>query len=653
MLTGLAPRSDWTPPVGPLPHLANTDVAIDTEVHDEGLANEQGPGWATGRGKLVGVSVAWAGGAIYVPVRHPETENRPMEEVAEWIEGLLRRCRCHFFNMPYDMGWLSASGVDVWPERAEDGQAMAVMIDENWDSYSLDSCCARAGLPGKDESLLEKAAEAYGIPRKHGSVKHGLWRLPARYVGPYAEQDAVATLRLCKALWPTIETERLEEAYRTEIDLMQVTHHMRRRGIRVSREAAKLAQERVRAEVKNTLAQIDAPPGWHRSTVTIDDLRSPAKLADIFDAEGVQYPRTAKTQQPSFTKEWLAVQTTPVAALVRRARQLEDVAEKFIGNYIIDHIHVGKIHAEIHQLRGETGGAKTMRLSYSNPPLQQMPSRDPELAPIVRGMFFPEEGELWGAPDYSQQEPRLYVHYAHLCVQAAKKLNIRMNGTEEAIAYYRDKGNDADFHQMMADVTGLPRRTAKDINLGVFYRMGADKFSAQTRIPLEQAEALFEQYHANAPWIRGLAQYAEARAHTMGYIRMIDGARRHYPLWQPRKDREAGGFARRADAEARWPGRPLERAFAYQAGNSLIQGSAARQTKMAMVACFRAGHTPLVQMHDELDFSFGSLKQALEVEEIMRTIVNLVVPIKVDLEFGTSWGNAKNKDWEATRRMAA
>jgi len=636
------PKSLWVPPTGNLPDLRGLEIGLDTETKDGGLDKEKGPGWVYNDGYLLGVSVAWNNQSIYVPIRHPDTENRELGSVICWVEDLLRNNRVVFFNIMYDMGWLLAEGCKVWPEKADDAGTMARLLDEDWPTYNLDDCCAREGFPGKDERLLDDAAAAFGIVKRDGSIKHGLWKIPARYVGPYAEQDAVATLQLGRHLRNKIQDEHLEQSYKTEMALVPVLHKMRERGIRISTKAGEKARADIRVMTQEELKKIKNP--WRRTT-TIDDLRSPTSLAQIFDLEGISYPRTLKTRQPSFTKEWLESNNSDLAGYVRKARQLEDLGEKFIGNYILGFEHRGRIHAEIKQL-----GAKTTRFSYANPPLQQMPSRDPELAPIIRGLFYPEDGEIWGAPDYSQQEPRLSVHYAHVSAKHAQKLGIRMDGTEDAIAYYRDKGPDADFHQMVAEMTGKPRRVAKDINLGLFYRMGIEKLARSLGISVADGEILMEDYHGRVPWVRGLAQFCERRAKDFGFIRMIDGTRRHFNLWQPKKGRESGSFARWEQALARWPNQPLERAFAYQAMNGLIQGSAARQTKMAMVECYKVGYIPLVQMHDELDFSFGRYKDALEVNEIMTNVVKLHVPVRVDLEFGTNWGNAK-KTWDQVIAM--
>jgi DNA polymerase I-like protein with 3'-5' exonuclease and polymerase domains len=632
------PSSDWRPPTH-LPSLRGVDVGLDTETRDNGLARGRGPGWVYRDGYIIGVSVAWddassPGGvaSIYVPVRHPDTENRDIGEVIVWVEDILRHCRVHFFNISYDMGWLFAEGCTVWPERSEDGAAMAFVADENHQEYSLDACCSRAGIPGKDETLLREAAAALGVQPLNGSVRHGLYRLPARYVGPYAAADAAASLTLCRRLQPTLEAEGTVGAYRTEMDLFPCTNAMRWRGIRVSTEAAERAQVTVRGMLRDTLDSIDTP--WQRRP-TLDDLRSPGRLAQIFDAEGVPYPRTPKTNEPSFQAKWLEQLAHPVGKKIRRARQLGDLDEKFLGTYILDYEHRGRIHAEIRQLR-----AVTHRFAYSDPPLQQTPSRDEILAPLVRNVFLPEDGELWLAADFKGQEPRLVTHFAYLSRKDAKKYGIDMGDIDAVVNYYRTDPNP-DFHTLGAKMMGVSRKEAKDWNQGMTYRMGAEKLAGHLNISHEEAEDIWNLYHRTIPHISGLARYAERKAQDRGYVKMIDGARRHYSLWQPKKGRESGGFAFRSAAEQRWPNQPLERAFAYQAGNSLSQGSAARQIKRSMVAMYQAGHLPSLQMHDEVCKSVTSARECRDIGGLMMDAVRLVIPVTVDLEVGPTWGKAK------------
>lgn len=645
---GRPPIALWTPPVGALPRIRGARVAIDTETKDGGFDKGRGPGWVYRDGYILGVSVAWrppghrgAPLSIYVPVKHPDTENRDIRDVIEWIEDIIRHNDIVMFNTVYDMGWLRIEGLSCWPQRRlDDPSVMARMIDENWDEYSLDAICSRAGILGKDETLLTEAFLAYGAVKKNGSYKHAIWRLPARFVGPYAEQDAVATLELCARLEPEMDRQKLGTAYDTEMRLIPCIHDMRKRGIRINTDKAEQAQARVRLQRDAVLSQMRAPSG---RVCTIEDLRSPATLAKMFQAVGVDFPYTKPTPQhkdglPSFKKAWLEKEPHPLAAQVRLGRQMEDLAEKFIGNYILEFEHLGRIHAEIHPLKSDAGGTVTTRISYSAPPLQQMPARGDtieqlEIIQAIRAVFEAERGQFWFAPDYSQQEPRIAVH-----ISGALKLR----GSEEAIRYYRDKGKDADFHTMVADLASIPRPRAKIINLGLMFGMGLKKLAASLGFSEDEAKDLMALYHKKVPWVKLLQEEAEKLAQTKGYVKMLDGARRHFPFYEQRWKKEEGGFIRGLEAARdKWSDAQVQRAFCRDAMNSAVQGSAARQTKIAMVRSYEAGLLPLIQMHDELGFSFDDPKHGEQVTDIMVSAIPLLVPVKVDADWGKDWGHAK------------
>lgn len=638
LLLLITPPSDWEVPKE-LPRIPSGGIiAVDVEGKDEGLAQGRGPGWVYRAGYIIGFSVAWrehgTRHSVYVPVRHPDTENWDVGEAFRWLQDVIdRAARIVFHNRQFDEGWLSTEDVRLPPDRCDDTQAAAVLLDENWDDYTLDECCRRAGVPGKDEHGLREAAAAYGV-----DPKKDMWRLPARYVGPYAAQDAVATLDLWEEYWSQLVEQGLEEAYRLEMDLVPMALDMRRRGIRVDESAAERVQIKLRKQRDDVLDRLKTDLGI-RGKLDMEWLNSGVKLSQLFDQVGLEYPRTPKTNVGSFKKDWLKSQAEKhwLPAAVMHARALTDMAEKFIGTYILDALHVGRVHAEIHLLRDGDNGTRSYRLSYSDPPLQQMPARDPDLAPLIRGILLPERDTLWGAADYSQQEPRLAVHLAKIC---------RVAGAQDAVDYYlRDPG--ADFHQMVSELTGLTRSQAKIINLGLMYGMGLAKLARSLRVSIEEATDIIEQYHMRMPWVKELTNFCEARAQRRGYIRLLDGARCRFDHWEPagRDSRDEGIRLRWDEAQAfePWRGKRLRRFGTRKAMNRAVQGGSARQTKLAMRDCYREGILPLIQMHDELDFPIADPRVGERVKEIMINAVQLEVPMKVDLQYGHTWGQASEE----------
>jgi len=268
----------------------------------------------------------------------------------------------------------------------------------------------------------------------------------------------------------------------------------------------------------------------------------------------------------------------------------------------------------------------TGRFSYNFQNLQQIPARHKELGPMIRSLFIPEAKCTWGCFDYSQQEPRILVHFASL---------MKLEGTGTIVDAYND--GSADFHQMIADMAGIERKQAKTINLGIMYGMGKNKLMSELGLMKDAAEKLLKTYHQRAPFVKMLSQAVSRRADDSGKIRTIGGRLCHFDLWEPH------GFGikkplKHADA-LREHGPGIKRAFTYKALNKLIQGSAADMTKQSMLALYREGIIPHVQIHDELDISVTSVQHAEKIIEIMEEAVELQVPNKVDYEKGDSWGD--------------
>lgn len=644
----MLPPTDWQEPTE-LPDLRGAGIiAIDTETRDDGLANSRGAGWVYRAGYVAGVSVASKKGSVYVPLRHPETSNFDRDAVRRWLQDHLDSASDEivFQNASYDVGWLETD-LDLKIRcNFHDTLAMAYMLDEQRLTYNLDSLCKWQGLPGKDERLLTDAARAFGY-----DPKGEIWKMPAKFVGPYGEMDAVSTLGLFEKFLPQLHGQDLMPAYDLERELIPMVIAMRRRGVAFNTKRAAMVRDSLLNKRDEALAELTRKISIGRD-LTIDDVKSKKFLSRIFRDENIQVPSTEKGNE-SFESDWMSKLDHWLPQLVARAQKMHDAGDKFVQGYLLDYAHRGRLHAEIHQFKNDRGGTKTSRFAYSDPPLQQMPSRDPEIADDIRGCFEPESGEVWGALDYSQQEYRLIVSFAALC---------RVQGWEKPVSMYRENPR-TDFHSMVAEMTRLPRRRAKDVNFAKAFGAGIPKFALMTGMSEEEAAATMTQYDEEAPFVKRLSEYTQTVASNRGYIRLIDGARVRFDRWEPRwvdykkvaASGKPSGPCDRAEAMARindpdhpWSG-ALRRAFVHKSMNWLIQGSAARMTKLSMRACWREGMLPLLQMHDELDFSFSRKKDADRAVELMRDTVRLEVPVIVDAEFGPNWGSAKAKgDYGAT-----
>jgi DNA polymerase I-like protein with 3'-5' exonuclease and polymerase domains len=326
--------------------------------------------------------------------------------------------------------------------------------------------------------------------------------------------------------------------------------------------------------------------------------------------------------------------------MILRTRGLNKTHGTFI-NTIMKHTAVdGRIHSHINQIRSDDGGTVSGRISMNNPNLQQIPARDPELGPMIRSLFLPEEGEEWASIDFSQQEPRILVHYAHAY---GKSQGHDMQGVQEFVDGYQNDP-DMDFHTMVADMAKIPRKQAKTINLGMMYGMGVNKLSDQLDIPVDEAKKLVNQYHDRVPFVKmlmhGVMNKLNSRQ-SSGSIRSILGRKCRFDLWEPDTFAMNKALPYKDALNEHGPTTRLRRAYTYKALNRLIQASAADMTKKAMVDIHKLGITPLIQIHDEIAVSVSSKEQVESIVDAMENAVPLGVPNKVDVEIGPSWGESK------------
>ena len=429
-------------------------IALDTETNDDRLRAGKGSGWPTYEGHICGVSIVWREGADiranYFPLRHPDSNNLDAARVFAWLRDLIASdVRIVTQNGLYDFGWLRVEADIKMPERLEEIGALATMVDENRHRYSLEELCKWRGIAGKDKALLEQGAAALSLP-KRAKLAEYIWLMPAHFVGPYAEQDAASTLALFENLDPVLDQEGTRNAYRLEVDLLPMVLEMRRRGVRVDIAAAEKARGQLLRKRDAIFADLSEKLG---SNVGMAEIGRNKWLAETFDQHKIGYPRTAKGT-PSFTAGttgWMHKHPHWLPQLIAKADKYNKAAVDFLETHILGHATAGRIHAEIHPHRSDEGGTRSLRFSYSNPPLQQMAARDEEIAPLIRGVFLPEEGEVWAKPDISQQEFRFIVHYA---------AKLKLTRAEEAAERYRADPN-TDFHAFVSELTSIERKQAE------------------------------------------------------------------------------------------------------------------------------------------------------------------------------------------------
>ena len=608
-----SPQTEWLPPES-FPDLSKYDeVAIDLETKDPQLKT-MGSGSVTGRGRIVGIALAvkdWSG---YFPIAHEGGGNMDEKIVMDYFRTILNYPSTKIFhNAMYDVCFIRAAGLKI-NGTIVDTMIAGSLVDENRFRYDLGSMGRDYLGRGKNEAVLKETADHWGI-----DYKAEMYKLPAMYVGEYAERDAEMTLELWQNMKQEIQHQDIQSIFDLETELFPCLVDMRFLGVRVDIQAANELKEKLSSEEKECLLKVK------KETGVDTQIWAARSIAQVFEKLRLPFDRTEKTNSPSFTKNFLQNHSHPVVKLIARAREISKAHTTFIDT-IIKHEHKGRIHAEINQLRSDSGGTVTGRFSYSNPNLQQIPARNKELGPLIRSLFIPEEGCKWGVFDYSQQEPRLVVHYAALQ---------NLYGVGDVLDAYQD--GDVDFHQIVADMAEIPREQAKTINLGLFYGMGKNKLQAELGINKEKAEGLFRQYHSRVPFVKQLMDNVMQRAQSRGRIRTLLGRLCRFHLWEPNQFGIHKPLPHDAALEEHGPG--IRRAYTYKALNRLIQGSAADMTKKAMIELYKEGITPHIQVHDELDISVDN--NADKIKEIMESAVDLEVPNKVDYESGPNWGTIK------------
>ena len=632
----------WFPPEH-LPDLSGEKIiAVDVETRDPHL-RDLGPGWAREDGNLIGIAVAASEWSAYLPIAHEGGGNMAKDIVLRWLQDQLNHgMSVVFHNAQYDLGWLLTEGIEV-KGKILDTMIAAPLLDENRFSYSLNALGATYLGQRKAEEELRRAASQHGV-----DAKAEMWKLPAERVAGYAEMDASLTFRLWDVLHRKLIEDDCERILDVELSLLPMIFEMKKRGVKVDVDRAEQTKDFLEGKEKKLLKEIKDETDVHLEPWNAKS------LAMVFDSLGLGYERTAKSDAPSFTKHFLKTHDHPIAHKILEIREYNKANTTFVDT-ILNHQHNGRIHCQFNQLRSDEGGTVSGRFSSSNPNLQQVPSRHPEIKKLIRGLFVPEDGCRWGSFDYSAQEPRWLMHYASLT--PATRDNEKV---QEIVGLYQK--DDLDFHQLVADMANVERNHAKTINLGIMYGMGIGKL-AQTLgdIPFEEAKSLRNEYDEKVPFIRGLASSVMDIASKRTEIRTLLGRKCRFPMRELKgysKERKAPIHVDRLeerwrdvlntpveDRDKNWKSLDPDRyqvAFVYKALNRLIQASAADQTKQAMKDCMDRGHWPMLTVHDELCFSIESDEQVEEIRSLMENCApGLTIPSKVDVGLGEYWGSAK------------
>ena len=643
-------KSEWCAPTE-FPDLSKYDeIAIDLETKDPDLT-KKGSCSTRGGGEVVGIAVAvkdWCG---YYPIAHEGGGNLNRKKVLKWFTDVLKTpAKKIFHNAMYDVLWIKRLGLTIHGTII-DTMVVTALVNENRFRFDLNSVAKEYTGIGKNEAALQEAAKDWAI-----DPKAEMYKLPALFVGEYAERDAEITLALWKELEKEINSQNLHSIFKLETDVLPCLVEMKWRGVRVNEDHVAVLEKKFKQIYDVCLEAVK------KQTGIFPEIWSAKSIAKVCGELGIKdYDRTAKTQAPSFTKNWLSNHSNRTLKNIASARTVDKLRSTFIEtikNYVVN----GKIHADINQLKGDQGGTLTGRLSYAHPNLQQLPNYN-EYGTGIRSLFLPNsKKEQWGCFDYSQQEPRLVVHYAlrtpgitgiSEIAQQYRQGAEEIKTDEAGRAKLDEKGEEIktgkivaqDFHSIVARITGMERSTAKTINLGLFYGMGVAKLQAQLGISSEaEAKDLIRRYHLKVPFVKQLINSAMDRAQDSGQIRTIGGRLCRFNKWEPKDWDRRDIYDTWEEASRENGSGNIKRAFTYKALNRLIQGSAADMTKQAMVNLFKENICPLIQLHDELNFSIENPGQVDKIIETMKEAIPLEIPNKVDYESGENWGSIDKEE---------
>ena len=460
--------------------------------------------------------------------------------------GLQTRIICH--NAPFDACMSAAAGINIPLQLLDDTVTRATLINEHeatvfpWNkyrkpgNYSLDYLCRKYLKRGKLKIDIVNIMD-----------------LPYEEAAEYAKEDTILTLLLWewqqkKITEPNSLGKTLEDIEQLERRTLPKIIKSQMAGIRVDLNRTEQAMDEMTPVINNLQTTMDHMAGWNFNA------NSPPQVKKLFEP----YERgpkqwyvgdirigTTNKGAPSFGKEYLE----KVAEVDPRARQIIDIRsalktrDTFLAKHILEHAVGDRVYPTINQTVRETGGTKWGRLSYVDPAMQQIPSRNKTVAAIVKPCFLPDDGQVWVDYDLNSFEVRVFAALASIYDRTKTLLK----------AYSADPY--LDFHQWVADLTGLVRNAeyggqpnAKQLNLSMIFSQGkgatAQKMGLKTtedefedewgdKIKFQKAGAdadvIINQYHNRVRGVRELARTAKEISESRGYVRTKYGRHLRFP----------------------------------------------------------------------------------------------------------------------------
>jgi len=653
-------------------------VAIDLETYDPDL-KKKGSGAVVKNGFVTGIAVATHKQTLYFPIQHAMTSNLDPKETWFKLNNLIfqnEKIKKVFHNAMYDVCWIRSATGKMPKGPLLDTMIAASVIDENRMKYSLDAISKDYLQDTKYKwDLTERSLSDHGIKDPMSNMH----KLPYSLVKDYAEQDVSLTLRLWnifeKKLKEIIYEEKqksLQNIFDLETKLFPCLVDMKFKGVKIDVQKANEFKGFLIRRKNKIIKIIKNKTGIDIQLWAASSIKELLHFLKVDD-----YQITAKSKMPKLPKDYLIKHKEPLLRMVAKAREADKNLNTFVEGQL-SYVHEGRIHADINQIRSDQGGTITGRFSMSNPNLQQIPSKG-FFGKKMREMFLPEEGCKWGSFDYSQQEPRIVVHYAIKILTNDPEFLQEDVPEKLKNPYYTDiinsiykikksyeEDEDSDFHQVVANMAKISRTQAKTINLGLFYGMGKFKLQAELGLDRFEAQDLFKRYHEYVPFVKKLSEELIEFAKLQGLLFTLGDRFCRFNKWETTNKKwnnkirkfdtvplltyeeavtaykaELVDEERKADPELKNFHYYYTPAFTYKALNRLVQGSAADMTKQAMVDLYEQGILPHIQIHDELCISIKDDKQAKLIKKTMEEAIPLLIKNKVNYKNGINWGKVK------------
>ena len=349
------------------------------------------------------------------------------------------------------------------------------------------------------------------------------------------------------------------------------------------------------------------------------NIMSPSQLSKVlFEDLAIPYPKKVKDNKYSTSKDILdkIIDFHPIVSKILEYRTLAKLYTNYAVGLKAEVREDGRIHTIFTQTLTRTG-----RLSSISPNLQNIPARA-EYSALIRKAFVPDENSKILSSDYSQVELRVFASMS----KATNLINAFVNNEDIHTRTAADI-----FKVDMSSVTKDMRRTAKAVNFGILYGISSFGLSEDLGIDVKTAKKFIDDYLETYPGIRDFQAKEIADAYANGYVRTLMNRKR---VIEELKNKN---YMIRSSGER-------------MALNTPIQGTAADILKKAMVEIYREFNKRnlkskmLIQVHDELVFNVldTELDEVSEiVRDIMENTFKIDVPLKVDIEIGNNWYEAK------------